>query len=98
MLTKILTFFKPTKNFRITSTHSKKLGAQIGNVFYAITEDNPSSSLKHTVLKSTSRYVKAQNSVCVSEYFGNRKIDEYNRLRIRYFDRKAFDSQFSQIS
>ena len=30
MFTKILTFLKPTENFRITSVHSKNIAAQIG--------------------------------------------------------------------
>ena len=59
MFTKILTFIKPTENFRITSVHSKNIATQIGNIFYAITEDNPSYSLKFTVIKSTDRVVNS---------------------------------------
>ena len=98
MFTKIFTFLKPTENFRITSVDSKNIAAQIGNVFYAITEDNPSYSLKFTVSESTDHVVKAQYTNRISEYFYNQKIDEYDKLGIRYFDRKAFDNQIAQLS
>lgn len=63
-----------------------------------MTEGNPTYSLKFTVVKSTDRVVKAQYNECVSEYFQNKIVNEYNQLRIRYFDRKAFDQQLAQLS
>lgn len=73
MFTKIFTFLKPTENFRITSVHSKNIATQIGNIFYAITEDNPSYSSQFTVIKSTDRVVKVQYTNRISKYFYNQK-------------------------